>query len=59
MQTFRFQELQHVAQTRGRSAFVSMQGHHNLLYREADREMRPYCQDTGVGYMAVRRRTAP
>jgi len=26
-----------------------MQNYHNLLYREEEREMIPYCRDTGVG----------
>ena len=26
-----------------------MQNYHNLLYREEEREMLPYCADTGVG----------
>ena len=34
--------------TAGR-AFVSMQNHYNLLYREEEREMIPLCLDQGVG----------
>ena len=34
--------------TAGR-AFVSMQNHYNLLYREEEREMLPLCLDQGVG----------
>jgi aryl-alcohol dehydrogenase-like predicted oxidoreductase len=26
-----------------------MQNYYNLIYREEEREMIPYCQDTGVG----------
>jgi len=29
--------------------FVSMQNHYNLLYREEEREMLPYCEQEGVG----------
>ncbi len=29
--------------------FVSMQAHHNLVYREEEREMIPLCRDQGVG----------
>jgi aryl-alcohol dehydrogenase-like predicted oxidoreductase len=29
--------------------FISMQNYHNLLYREEEREMLPYCTKTGVG----------
>ncbi len=28
-----------------------MQDHHNLLYREEEREMHPYCAATGVGVL--------
>ena len=34
---------------RGRRAFVSMQNHYNLVYREEEREMIPQCIDQGVG----------
>ena len=32
-----------------RHKFISMQNYHNLIYREEEREMLPYCQATGVG----------
>jgi aryl-alcohol dehydrogenase-like predicted oxidoreductase len=32
-----------------RHKFISMQNYHNLLYREEEREMLPYCRATGVG----------
>ena len=32
-----------------RHKFISMQNYHNLLYREEEREMIPYCRATGVG----------
>jgi hypothetical protein len=31
-----------------------MQNYYNLLYREEEREMIPYCKDTGVGLVPVR-----
>jgi aryl-alcohol dehydrogenase-like predicted oxidoreductase len=37
------------AQRVGRTRFVSMQNHYNLLYREEEREMIPQCIDQGVG----------
>jgi 1-deoxyxylulose-5-phosphate synthase len=37
------------AQGVGRTRFVSMQNHYNLLYREEEREMIPQCIDQGVG----------
>lgn len=30
------------------STFVSMQGHYNLLFREEEREMIPYCEEEGI-----------
>ena len=32
-----------------RHKFISMQNYHNLLYREEEREMHPYCAHAGVG----------
>src|SRR5438067_3409003 len=37
------------AQSVAKSCFVSMQNHYNLLYREEEREMIPYCIDQGIG----------
>lgn len=41
--------MQHTAEIRGWTKFVSMQNHYNLLYREEEREMNKYCDATGVG----------
>ena len=41
--------LQWIARTNGWHEFTSMQNYHNLLYREEEREMIPYCKATGVG----------
>ncbi|KAF2103807.1 aldo-keto reductase [Rhizodiscina lignyota] len=49
MAAWEFQELQWIAKTNGWHQFVSMQNYHNLLYREEEREMIPYCKATGVG----------
>ena len=49
MWTWEFQELQWIAKTNGWHEFISMQNFHNLLYREEEREMIPYCRATGVG----------
>ena len=54
MYAVEFQELQHVAQKRCKTSFVSMQCHYNLLYREEEREMLRYCQKSGIGCLAVR-----
>jgi 1-deoxyxylulose-5-phosphate synthase len=49
MFAWQFAELQLTAERLGLTRFVSMQNHHNLVYREEEREMNPYCQRTGVG----------
>jgi 1-deoxyxylulose-5-phosphate synthase len=48
MFAWQFAELQHTAQQRGWTRFVSMQNHYNLVYREEEREMNPYCVRTGI-----------
>ncbi|CAH0037968.1 unnamed protein product [Clonostachys solani] len=49
MPAWEFQALQNVAKAHGWHQFVSMQNYYNLLYREEEREMIPYCKETGVG----------
>ncbi|KAI9732861.1 MAG: hypothetical protein M1834_003800 [Cirrosporium novae-zelandiae] len=49
MAAWEFQQLQNIADKHGWHQFVSMQNYYNLSYREEEREMIPYCQDTGVG----------
>ncbi|CCH43661.1 Estradiol 17 beta-dehydrogenase 5 [Wickerhamomyces ciferrii] len=44
-----FVELQHIAENHGWHKFISMQNYYNLLYREEEREMIPYCNKSGVG----------
>jgi aryl-alcohol dehydrogenase (NADP+) len=44
-----FLEAQHIAEKNGWTRFVSMQNHYNLVYREEEREMNPYCIDKGIG----------
>ncbi len=48
MFAWQFAELQLTAQMHGWTKFVSMQNHYNLIYREEEREMNPYCASTGV-----------
>src|SRR5262245_725356 len=48
MFAWQFAELQLTAQMHGWTRFVSMQNHYNLIYREEEREMNPYCVKTGV-----------
>lgn len=53
MWTFQFATLQQVAEKHGWTKFVSMQNHYNLMYREEEREMNKYCNETGVGLIPV------
>ena len=48
MFAWQFAELQLTAAMNGWTPFVSMQNHYNLVYREEEREMNPYCAQTGV-----------
>lgn len=41
--------MQFVAEKNGWTKFISMQNHYNLLYREEEREMNRFCNETGVG----------
>ena len=49
MATWEFQQLQNLAEKHNWHKFISMQNYYNLLYREEEREMLPYCADSGVG----------
>ncbi len=48
MFAWQFAELQLTARLHGWTEFISMQNHYNLVYREEEREMNPYCLRTGV-----------
>jgi 1-deoxyxylulose-5-phosphate synthase len=49
MYAWQFASMQHAAERRGWTRFVAMQNHYNLVYREEEREMIPFCRATGVG----------
>lgn len=51
MFSWQFAELQMTAERNGWTKFISMQNHYNLVYREEEREMNPYCKKTGVALM--------
>ena len=51
MFAWQFARAQHRAELRGTTPFVSMQNHYNLLYREEEREMIPFCRETGIGLL--------
>ena len=48
MFAWQFADLQSCARANGWTEFVSMQNHYNLIYREEEREMIPYCQQHGI-----------
>lgn len=48
MFAWQFTELQMTAERHRWTKFVSMQNHYNLIYREEEREMNPYCAKSGV-----------
>ena len=49
MWTWQFAQAQYLADQHGWTRFVSMQDQYNLLMREEEREMLPFCLDQGVG----------
>jgi len=48
MYTWQFAKMNHVAAKNGWTPFINMQCQYNLLYREEEREMFPYCRDQGI-----------
>jgi 1-deoxyxylulose-5-phosphate synthase len=51
MWTWQFVQAQYVADLGGWTRFVSMQDQYNLIMREEEREMLPFCLDQGVGVL--------
>ncbi|AKG37275.1 aldo/keto reductase [Paenibacillus durus] len=49
MYAWQFLKAQHTAERNGWTKFVSMQNFYNLLYREEEREMLPFCREEGIG----------
>jgi len=49
MYTWQFVKANAIARQNGWTEFVSMQPQYNLIYREEEREMLPYCKDAGIG----------
>jgi aryl-alcohol dehydrogenase (NADP+) len=49
MFAWQFAKAQYTADLHGLTRFTSMQNHYNLIYREEEREMIPFCIDQGVG----------
>jgi 1-deoxyxylulose-5-phosphate synthase len=49
MRAYQFLGALNLSRQNGWARFVSMQNHHNLLYREEEREMLPLCREEGIG----------
>jgi len=49
MYAWQFAKMQHAADLNGWTRFVSMQDQYNLLTREEEREMHPFCLEDGIG----------
>ena len=52
MFAWQFEQMNHVARRNGWTPFVNMQCQYNLLYREEEREMIPYCNHRGIAVTA-------
>lgn len=51
MHAWQFAKAVYTSRRHGWAEFVSMQNHVNLLYREEEREMLPFCADQGVAVL--------
>lgn len=49
MPAWQFIKCNHIAERCGLHRFVSMQNHYNLIFREDERELIPYCRAEGIG----------
>ena len=51
MWAWQFAKAQYTAELHGWTRFVTMQNQYSLVYREEEREMIPFCSDSGVGLL--------
>lgn len=51
MYAHQFATAHRVSERHALERFVSMQNHYNLVYREEEREMLPYCLEQGIGVL--------
>ena len=49
MYAWQFAKMLYTQRANGWAPFVSMQNHYNLIYREEEREMIPFCREQGIG----------
>ncbi|KAK6453998.1 aryl-alcohol dehydrogenase [Scheffersomyces xylosifermentans] len=53
MKAVEFAQLQFIADKNGWFKFISMQNYYNLLYREEEREMIPFCKENDFGKVGI------
>ena len=53
MKAVEFAQLQFVAEKHGWHKFISMQNYYNLLYREEEREMIPFCKNNDISKVGI------
>ncbi|CAK9438388.1 uncharacterized protein LODBEIA_P26120 [Lodderomyces beijingensis] len=53
MKATEFAQLQFIAEQNGWHKFISMQNYYNLIYREEEREMIPFCQKNDIGEVGL------
>jgi len=53
MKATEFSQLQFIADKNGWFKFISMQNYYNLLYREEEREMIPFCNESDFGKVGL------
>ncbi|KAK6463202.1 NADP-dependent oxidoreductase domain-containing protein [Scheffersomyces coipomensis] len=53
MKATEFAQLQFIADKNGWFKFISMQNYYNLIYREEEREMVPFCNDNVIGKVGL------
>ena len=51
MSAYQFVKMVYTQRLHGWVEFVSMQNHYNLVYREEEREMIPFCIEEGIGVL--------
>jgi aryl-alcohol dehydrogenase (NADP+) len=51
MYAWQFVDMLRLAERHGFARFVTMQNHYNLIYREEEREMIPFCRKEGIGLL--------
>jgi aryl-alcohol dehydrogenase (NADP+) len=51
MPAWQFAKMLYTADLHGWTRFITMQNHYNLMYREEEREMIPFCVDQGIAVL--------